>query len=525
MRSSLRRSFSCAPLSIFPSCALYYFQSFLLSSFSLLALSFTLFTPLSSSMSAGPHYRHAPRPVLHWMGNKEHLLDSIKCYCPKQISGCLSLFPGCMVILFSVLHMVETGAVKLVDEVGQPATRALFRATDVNKAVIDFHHHLRSDCRGLIRAIDFLVECFNDTGAGLTRKDSYAKLRQDYNAGMGTTSVMRSAQFYLLMRLCWYHAYREDSHGLFTASFQERHQCCLDNAAKANMYRVSALLRKYDVQLVCGSFETARAWDDDHKFLDIDPPYIQDDIKCDATSYSAPLTHQQHELLVEFAKARPNRRFVLTQSNTEWVKMQFLPPQFQVEEVGAELLISNALNNNEEVKEEEQEEALLPHPPTQAVPSCSVQCEVKEDNPVNPGQHLSQPASEVPQLLCEPVQSAIEPARAEAGEELVPQAPVSSVAVLPVPPPLPVPASAPAPVVVLALPFGHRCMAITKQGKRCSFRQKLVRSNQRGDQLGLCACHLKVCSADADPHKGLREYIDANGVVHALPVGQRQWVP
>ncbi len=477
-------------------------------------------------MSAGPHYRHAPRPVLHWMGNKEHLLHSIKSYCPKQISGCLSLFAGCMVILFSVLHMVETGAVKLVDEVGQPATRALFRATDVNKAVIDFHLHLMSDCRGLIRAIDFLVECFNDTGAGLTRKDSYAKLRQDYNAGMGTTSVMRSAQFYLLMRLCWYHAYREDSHGLFTASFQERHQCYLDDGAKANMYRVSALLRKYDVQLVCGSFETARAWDDDHKLLDIDPPYIQDDIKCDATSYSAPLTHQQHELVVEIAKARPNRRFVLTQSNTGWVKMQFPPQEYCVEEVGTELLISNA--PNEEAKEEV--EALLPQPPSQAVPSYVVQCEVKEDNPVahlGEGENnIAQPVIEVPQPICQPLLSAIEAVRVEADDGLVPTAPVSpalvSVAVFPIPP---APAPAPAPVVVLARPYDRNCVALTAKGTRCTFRHKLVRNNQRGDQLGLCTCHLKVGSPDADPHKGLRGWVGVNDEKHFLPVGQRQWVP
>jgi hypothetical protein len=393
------------------------------------------------------------------------------------------------------------------------------------------------------------------------------------------------------------------------------------------------------VQFVCASFETARAYDDDFKLLDVDPPYLEDDIKRGATSYGAPLTHQQHELIVEIVKERPNRRFILTQSNTTWTKTAFPWTHYQVEEIDAALLISNA------IKDEVKGEISLPlrtplkHFPwhlSQPIPASSVQADSMSEvtvealdgdrdsaepgertsdsmrhpdqtdtsdlrfqhtgnlmaAPVTASSHLSLPA------VATPLTAAAAPVAPVTPPRLVPVTPVRDTAApadhlpgIPVPataappaaayaataplvslppspesgaapllaaahvaatpmaplPPMPMPcaavplttayaAGAPvaplhvayAPAVaplLLAVPYDRRCMALTNKGTRCTFSQKLIRINQRGDQFGVCTCHLKIGRADSDPHCGVKGWVGANGEVHTLPAGQRQWVP
>jgi site-specific DNA-adenine methylase len=486
-------------------------------------------------MSEAIQYRHAPRPVLPWMGSKEPLLDSIAKFYPAETSGCLSLFGGGLAVPLHVLHSVETGMLRLVDKDGKPADKAHFRITDILQDVVDFHNHVKSDCRSLILAIGFIIECFYDDASGITPRESYAKLKRDYNAELGKTSVVRSAQFYVLMQLCWYHAYRVDSQGAFVASFQERRTCRLESDTKANMYRVSALLRKYDVVIECASFESAREFDNDYILLDVDPPYFDVGTTSEATTYSAPLTHEQQELLVRMVKERPNRRFVMTQSNTEWIKAHFPQDDYQVVEVGVEVLISNAPKVSTNIKQESLPSPTrapisaipLPVPASVPVPAAS-QYKVTEEVAIGcstsdvsqTGDHGGQKGESQPVQVKQEI-SCNHAAQATINAVRCTDAPVQASMMRTL-----TTAAATAAAALLATPIGDgRCMALTDKNARCRNGQRCVRCNQRGDTLGVCAVHLKKGRQDLDPDMGVRGWVDLRGGVHLLPPGQRQWVP
>ena len=493
-----------------------------------------------SAPSSAVQYRNSPRPVLPWLGSKEPFLESFTPYYPAEVSGCLSLFCGGMAVLLDLLHKIETGSIKLVDQDGKPAERGSFRVTDVVQDVIHFYNHLKYDWRSLVLSIAFVIECLYDDPTADTLTHSYAKLKGQYNAEQGKTSIMRSAQFWVLMQLCWYHAYRVDSQGAFVAPFQQRSTCRLDKEAKDNMYRVSALLRKYDVQIECASFESARQFDNDYMLLDVDPPYIDAGTKSQATAYSAPLTDEQQELLVRMVKERPRRRFIMTQSNTEWVKGHFPQEDYQVVEVDNEVIITNA----------PKEGALLLNPVVAAVyptlppvPEAAVVAPNSTPAPVashdtveDVGAALSakdEAAGDGQQVERKSESQATPPARPEVRCRHAVQhttTPVHngdtsarvSVCVAATGPT----SAAVGAAIQLATPAGDgRCMALTDKNARCRNGRKCVRCNQRGDRLEVCTIHLKKGRQDLDPDVGLRGWVDIQGGTHFLPPGQRQWVP
>ncbi len=96
---------------------------------------------------------------------------------------------------------------------------------------------------------------------------------------------------------------------------------------KANLYRVSQLLNKFNVKLVYTSYESSPSLDA-LSVTYVDPPYYGMRSEYTVEGFSL----EQQEALARWVKALPGP-FIMSQSNHAWVDRTFPGPSFHVETV------------------------------------------------------------------------------------------------------------------------------------------------------------------------------------------------
>ena len=222
-------------------------------------------------------------------------------------------------VLLALLHAIDCGTIALTD----PSSPCI-RAADANRDIVDFHTHAKTRPTKLAACIQHYCDLFNQGETEALRRTRYYEFRDSFNRESKGT-VVRAALLWVLMRQCWMKRFRVNGRGHMMTSYgYRRRDLMLD---KANLYRVSHLLNKFNVKLICTSYENSPSLDA-LAITYVDPPYYGMKSEYTVEGFSV----EQQEALASWVKALPGT-FIMSQSNHPWVDRTFPSPLFYVETV------------------------------------------------------------------------------------------------------------------------------------------------------------------------------------------------
>ena len=222
-------------------------------------------------------------------------------------------------VLLALLHAIDCGTTALTD----PSSPCI-RAADANRDIVDFHTHAKTRPTKLAACIQHYCDLFNQGKTEALRRTRYYEFRDSFNRESKGT-VARSALLWVLMRQCWMKRFRVNGKGHMMTSYGYRgRDLVLD---KANLYRVSHLLNKFNVELVYTSYESSPSLDA-LAITYVDPPYYGMKSEYTVEGFSV----EQQEALARWVKALPGS-FIMSQSKHTWVDRTFPSPLFHVETV------------------------------------------------------------------------------------------------------------------------------------------------------------------------------------------------
>ncbi len=270
------------------------------------------------------------RPVLKWVGGKSQLLERIQAEFPAEFGSYHEPFLGGGAVFF-----------------GSPVGGSFLY--DVNKSLIDFYSHLKTNVDELESEVSILESEFNGLGPE-QRKDWFYALRDEFN-GNPESTPRRAASFLALNKTCFNGIYRENAQGKFNVPFNQ-------SKGVVKFFDVSAFQSASEkLQLATLnnlSFESVLDYAKAGDLVYFDPPYVPLSDTASFTGYSAlGFDMGLQEKLVDVAvQLRDSGTYViLSNSHVPWVVDAYTKRGFNVKAVPARRLVSASAKSRKPVLE------------------------------------------------------------------------------------------------------------------------------------------------------------------------------
>ena len=258
-------------------------------------------------------------PTIQWVGGKTRLLSIIKENLPNQYNVYHELFLGGGSLLF---HLLPKKAY----------------CSENNKLLCDLYDIIKTKKEKIISDLEDIEEEYLLLDKEL-RKQYYYSIRKLFN--QEKNSFDKCIYFKFLNKTCFNALYRENKKGENNVPFgngKDPKICDKENIEKLNKY-----FNENEIIIQNRDFENLENMNKGD-FVYLDPPYYP--LKEDSfTSYTKDgFMKEDHDRLIHFCKKLDSMGiyFLLSNSNSEYIKEKFLEPQYTIIEVS----ISRTLNSN-----------------------------------------------------------------------------------------------------------------------------------------------------------------------------------
>lgn len=265
------------------------------------------------------------KPFLKWVGGKTQLLPRVLGRFPAAMENYHEPFVGGGSVLLALLSLRDQGKVVVTGDI---------YASDINSALIDVYRHIRSNKDELFDKVTQHMDIYKSLAVlkgtrnpttleeAMSSKESYYYwMRTQFNkTGNNSSSVTRSALFWILNKTCFRGMYREGPNG-FNVPFghYKRDPVIITRAA---LIRISELLQ--DVKFCKCGFEDSLKRVKKGDFVYMDPPYAPATAKSFVGYTSSGFAPNDHSELFEAAKRlEEGVKLLMSNSNVALVRDAF----------------------------------------------------------------------------------------------------------------------------------------------------------------------------------------------------------
>ncbi|MBP2031955.1 DNA adenine methylase [Clostridium algifaecis] len=265
------------------------------------------------------------QPFVKWVGGKRQLLSEIKEYIPKGNFKYYEPFVGGGAVFFS---LQRKNAV----------------INDLNSELINVYEVIKNDVEGLIRSL---------MNHKITEKYYYELRSEDRSEEYKTYSkVKKASRFIYLNKTCYNGLYRVNSSGYFNTPFGKYKN---PNVVNDTVLRtVHKYLNESRIAIRNVDFEEALKGIRKNSFVYFDPPYDPVSDSSNFTGYTASGFNRDEQIRLKKLCDKLNKKgvkFLLSNSNTEFIRELYKDYNDKIKVVGATRAINSKATKRGEVEE------------------------------------------------------------------------------------------------------------------------------------------------------------------------------
>jgi DNA adenine methylase len=294
------------------------------------------------------------KPILKWVGGKTQLIDKIISEFPIEINNYREIFLGGASVLLTLLSYVKHGIIKIHGKV---------YAYDINEPLIYMYINIQSNHNELYNEIQKLITQFNSCGNGelnrtpknieeakVSKENYYYWIRSEYNKLNNDVkkTITGSAMFIFLNKTCFRGVFRLGPNG-FNVPYGNYDNPEIIN--KQHLNEVHDLIK--NVIFTCCDFSISLKNIDKNDYIYLDPPYNKE-ITTSFVGYTKNgfgIETQTHLFnLCNELHNNNNNKFMMSNSNTEFVKNNFPEEKYNIQSITTKRSI-NSKHPNSKTKE------------------------------------------------------------------------------------------------------------------------------------------------------------------------------
>jgi DNA adenine methylase len=283
-----------------------------------------------------------PKPILKWVGGKTQIVDKLISEFPTEIHNYREIFLGGGSVLLALLSCVKNDMIKIHGNI---------YAYDLNEPLIYVYKNIQSNHDELYNITQTLITEFNSCQEGeinrtpanideakIAKENYYYWIRSEYNK-LGCDdkkTAMGSAMFIFLNKTCFRGVFRVGPRG-FNVPYGHYNNPEIIN--KEHLCEICELIQ--NVIFECCDFNTCLNMIESDDFVYLDPPYNKET----DTSFVGYTEHgfdiEKHTQLFNLCNELDNSKFIMSNSNTDFVKQNFPEEKYNIQFITAKRSINS----------------------------------------------------------------------------------------------------------------------------------------------------------------------------------------
>ena len=284
-----------------------------------------------------------PKPILKWVGGKTQILDKLISEFPTEINNYREPFLGGGSVLLGLLSCVKNGMIKIHGNI---------YAYDLNEPLIYVYKNIQSNHHELYNEIQTLITELNSCGtdgeinrtpanmdeAKIAKENYYYWIRSEYNK-LGVDDkkmVIGSAMFIFLNKTCFRGVFRVGPKG-FNVPYGHYNNPEIIN--KEHLYKIHELIQ--NVIFECCDFTTSLKMSEPDDFVYLDPPYNKETDTSFVGYTENGFAIEKHTQLFNLCNELNTSKFMMSNSNTDFVKQHFPEEKYNVKSISAKRSINS----------------------------------------------------------------------------------------------------------------------------------------------------------------------------------------
>lgn len=286
---------------------------------------------------------NGPKPFLKWVGGKTQILDKLVSEFPTEINNYREPFLGGGSVLLSLLSCVKTDMIKIHGNI---------YAYDLNEPLIHVYKNIQSNHHDLYNEIQILITELNSCGNGgeinrtpanideakISKENYYYWIRSEYNKLVGDDKkrVIGSAMFIFLNKTCFRGVFRVGPKG-FNVPYGHYNNPEIIN--KEHLNEIHELIQ--NVIFECCDFSTSLTTIESDDFVYLDPPYNKETDTSFVGYTENGFAIEKHTQLFNLCNELKTSKFMMSNSNTDFVKQHFPEEKYNVQSISAKRSINS----------------------------------------------------------------------------------------------------------------------------------------------------------------------------------------
>jgi DNA adenine methylase len=293
------------------------------------------------------------KPFLKWVGGKTQIIDKVLSKFPQEIENYHELFLGGGSVLLALL----SSNIKIHGKI---------YAYDINTPLIYLYKNIQRNPSILYEKIKEITEAYDMCPyienpdrkpnrkpktieqAVESRESYYYWMRKQFNELLEKESILGSALFIILNKLCFRGVYREGPNG-FNVPFGH-YKKTPTIITEEHIHKISKLINNVKFKSIefIKTFKKAKKGD----FVYMDPPYVPVDEKSFVTYNKRGFNENDHKNVFNVTKFYEKKeiKFLLSNSNVPYVQKQYTNEKITLEEIVCKRAI-NSKNPGAKAKE------------------------------------------------------------------------------------------------------------------------------------------------------------------------------
>ena len=298
---------------------------------------------------------HIQKPILKWVGGKTQIIDKLIVNFPVEINNYREAFLGGGSVLLTLLSYVKSGVIKIHGNI---------YAYDLNEPLIYIYKNIQTFHNELYGVLQTIITEFNECGNGeinrtpknieeakIAKENYYYWIRSEYNklSLHDKKSVLGSAMFIFMNKTCFRGVFRVGPKG-FNVPYGHYNNPEIIN--KEHLEEIHNLIQ--NVVFECCDFNTSLKNIEPNDFIYLDPPYAPETdtsfVGYTENGFGIEKHSQLFGLCHGLCNGLNNTKFMMSNSNTDYVKKNFPEEKYNIQVIMAKRSI-NSKNPDAKTKE------------------------------------------------------------------------------------------------------------------------------------------------------------------------------
>jgi len=285
---------------------------------------------------------HIPKPVLKWVGGKTQIIDKLILDFPIEINNYREVFLGGGSVLLSLLSYVKSGVIKINKNI---------YAYDLNEPLIFIYKNIQTRHNELYNILQNIITEFNECGNGeikrtpaniqdakIAKENYYYWIRSEYNKLClhDKKDILGSAMFIFLNKTCFRGVFRVGPKG-FNVPYGHYNNPEIIN--KEHLEEIHNLIQ--NVIFESCDFNVSLTNLEPNDFVYLDPPYNKE-VDTSFVGYTENgFGIEKHTQLFGLCNGLNHKKFMMSNSNTDFVKQNFPEEKYNIQVITAKRSINS----------------------------------------------------------------------------------------------------------------------------------------------------------------------------------------